>query len=531
MTPEQIGKAGELKLDELCNEVSLSCATLIPDLVGVDRYLEFSPPEILGFGSLDTRPAPLSCYAQVKSKGPHQRYWQLALSVAERIAKSTKPAFLILFEVGPDIKVTRGYLAHVRGNLLAKVLRRLRDAQRRGISDLNKRVINLSRKDGIEFQLEGEGFAEALRSAIGKSMAEYARAKNEELETLGFGEDRLIAKIKFNGADLGAIIDAHLGEGALAVDEISFSERRFNISLPSAPGILKSGVMTIEPHPLEGYELRIKNEATKQEVSLVCCVLYPLLPEVPRDALKFNIITDLIAFKFNNSGFTYTIKLNDEIARSFHVWRTNISAVMLLHAGKCEIILKRLEDAKEIRLGMTGEVPAGNTIEYNYFLKLLDAAIYLLEEAKVRDKLATLETLQVDARELRRAHLIMSQASILKPFRLTMKSPLPEGASSFELLFISAYPIGDDWFAYCARTTMHIGEKPTEWIGSPMVPVLTEALLGPVLQSYDSFRDRMIRITGVTTAYISPLLSMPDDQQVLDGPPRSNASAETVENK
>lgn len=526
MTPEQIGKAGEIKLDELCNEISLACASLTPDLIGVDRYLEFSPPEVSGFGSLDTRPAPLSCYVQVKSKGPRQRYWQISLSVAERLAKSSKPAFILLFEVGPDIKVTRGYIAHVRGGLLARVLERLRDAQRRGLFDLNNRTLNLSIRDGVEFKLEGLSFAQALRDAIGDNMAGYAAAKNTELETLGYEEDRLSAHVKFGEIDIETLVDAHLGGHAVPVDEIAFSERRFNIALPAAPGILRGGLMTIEANPMDGYELQIKNRETGENVVLPCSVLYPALPGVPRDAFKFNIEADLITFKFTSSGFTYTAQFDDGVARYVNSWKVHISAIILLHSGACDISLRRLEDELEVSIGTTDCSPEVDIKDIEYLSKLIGFASYLLAISRVADRNITIGAIQKNTKELKLAHSVMSKASGLSPLSFPAMPGLPSDKDSFPILFISAYSIGDEWFAYCARTTMRSGDALADWKGDPLVPVLTEPLQEPVLRSYEAFRNRMTEMTGVGSVCVHNLMDAPDKESA-----QLNAKESLLENK
>lgn len=517
MTPEQIGKAGELQFDTLCNEVALTCAVLIPDLLGVDRYIEFLPPPVERFGSLDQRPAALSCYVQVKSKGPSQRYWKLSLSVAERLAKSAKPAFVLLFEVGNDTKVSRGYLAHLRGDLLERVLERLRDADRKGIADLNHRTLNLSRKDGLEFELTGLALTDAIRHVVGPDMTVYGAAKAEERDTVGFGEDRHTASVRFGEVDWETLVDAHLGEGAVPVEEISFTERRFNISLPAAPGILTGGLMTITPSEMEGCELRIRHKPSSEEATLACSVMYPALPNVPVDALKFRINTDLISIKFSGTSFKYTAKLNDDEPRPLSNWQVQLRFIRLLHSGHCELFLRRLSDNTEVRLGASIEPPIIDLSEFDYVLGLLEAAAFLKSSAREPDEPMLLEDLLSNPRELRRAYAIMSEAPGVSALSFKTSSAPPEVDDGFPILFISAYNIGGSWFAYCARTNMSAGSKPLEWRSDRLIAVGTEALSAPILQAYESFRDRMGKITGVSAIYIQTLEIAPDGTSDEEG--------------
>ena len=519
LKPEQIGRAGEIKLDGLCNEIALTCVALFPDLLGVDRHIEFNVPEVPVFGSLDTRPAPVSCYVQVKAKGPGQKYWQLQLSVAERLAKTGKPAFLALFEVDDRAQVTRGYLAHIRGDLLARVLERLRDAQKRGITDLNRRMLNLSRKDGEEFTLDGESFAVALQAAIGTSMVTYAAEKNHEVETLGFADDRVTVTIRFGEVDIEAVVDAHLGERPLPIEQMIFTERRFDIPLPFPPGVLAEGTLTIEACPVDGFELRLENVETGQAVNLPCSFIYPNLPELPPEALRYRILTDLITIKTGGETFTYTARLNDGKPRLLRSWGAQLSATLMLGAGKCKLSAKRLSDNTEVVLGVSNSPVDADMRDFKETLRLVNAAQFLLTEAKHPEQAIALEALLTNPSELKRAHAIMSNAEGLTKLRFTVTEPLPD--KDFGVLFISAYAVGDEWFAYGARTTVERGEKLNEWVGGEFTPLMTEKLQEPVLEKYREFRDRMMRITGLSVAFAYSLEAASDadaDDHALSDP-------------
>jgi hypothetical protein len=496
LTPEQIGKAGELKLDELCNETSVKCVALVPDLLGVDRHLEFPSAPSSEFVSLDTRPPPLSCYVQVKSKSPKQRSWNMSLSVAERLAKSGKPAFIALFEVGDKAKVRRGYLAHLRGALLARILERLRDADSKGHGDLNRRTISLTPEDAVEFQLDGDAFAQALRLAIGESMSAYAETKNHELLTLGFDSDRFTAVINCGGIDFDALVDAHMGERSIPIEGMEFSERRFNISRPAAPGTLMGGELSIEATPIDGYELTITGEGSTNELRLSCSVLYPQVPGLPRDKLKFRLIASLVTFKFGGSRLTYTAKLNDDVERPLASWRHELSVALLLLTDKCSLTLTRVEDGKEAHLGTT-EPPSDTDIgEFRYLLSLVDAAIWLLEEANVPERPMRLDALLANPSELKRAYAVMSQAPGLTRIRFKSETATND-VDNCDFLYIGAYVVGDDWFAYCARTVMHRQGSSVEWESGLLTPIMSEKLKSPVVESYHAFHERMQRITGV----------------------------------
>lgn len=530
LTPEQIGRAGELKVDCMCNEIALSCVSLIPDLLGVDRHIEFATPVVSDFISLDKRPAPISCYVQVKSKGPDQRYWPLSLSVAERLAKTSKPAFVALFEVDDSAKVTNGYLAHLRGDLLARVLERLRDAQMRGVTDLNRRMINLSRKDGTEFALDGKSFAVALKTAIGDSMATYAAEKNAEVETLGFGDDQITATIQFGEIDIEAIVDAHLGKRSLPVERMVFTERRFKIPLPFPPGVLTDEILSIEACPIEGFELRLESVETSQAIRLPCSLILPSLPSLPAKALKYHILADLITIEADRDTFTYTVRLNDGNPRSLRSWGEQLEATILVGAGKCKLSVKRVSDGTEVAVGASDGPLDIDLREFIEALRLVRAAQFLLTEARNPEQSYPLEALLTNPSELKRAHAIMSRAHGLSQLRFRVTEPLPHEDDDIGALLISAYAVGDQWFAYGARTQIERGEKPNEWVGGELIPLITEKLQEPALEGYANFRDRMMRITGLSLACVHCLEDAPASRDD-DGLQQSGSSAVPFENR
>src|SRR3546814_15590540 len=80
-------------------------------------------------GRLDQR-SKTTCHVQLKAtKSVGTGNVQLRLSAADLLAKSPLPAVIIVFRMRPDGTPIRGYVVHLLGAPLEKLLRRLRHEQ------------------------------------------------------------------------------------------------------------------------------------------------------------------------------------------------------------------------------------------------------------------------------------------------------------------------------------------------------------------------------------------------------------------
>src|SRR3546814_1707522 len=117
---------------------------------------------------------------------------QLRLSAAYLLSKSPLPSVIIVFRMRPDGTPSRGYVVHLLGAPLEKLLRRLRHEQFIGNRDINRQSISFDyRKLGHPFEVTPQGLRAAIERACGPDPAAYSAEKLGQLADLGYGDDRI----------------------------------------------------------------------------------------------------------------------------------------------------------------------------------------------------------------------------------------------------------------------------------------------------------------------------------------------------
>jgi len=86
----------------------------------------------------------------------------------------------------PDGTEIMGYLVHLIGDELAKILRRLRVAERDGRTDINRIWISLDYRKGRRFKIDADGLCEALAEISPPDIDQYIVEKRHQLDTLGY---------------------------------------------------------------------------------------------------------------------------------------------------------------------------------------------------------------------------------------------------------------------------------------------------------------------------------------------------------
>jgi hypothetical protein len=99
--PDRLGNIGEGRFRELCELAKLTVSKPSPDMTGKDFHVEFPFLEPNGSHTLDTRPAALEFYAQVKTIVAPKTRIVLSLRVAERLARDPKPTFIAVVRLQP----------------------------------------------------------------------------------------------------------------------------------------------------------------------------------------------------------------------------------------------------------------------------------------------------------------------------------------------------------------------------------------------------------------------------------------------
>ncbi len=233
LLPDDLGEAAESLFKYLCARAGLICAKSDRDRAGWDFAIDFQLAPAGDGVSLDQRQK-TRCNVQLKSTASvGNGTVSLKLSAADLLAKDAHPAFIIMFRLRSDGEPIKGYLIHLLGDPLAKILRRLRQAEAAKRYDTHNLKITFSyRRYGRPFDLTPSGLKAALEEACGPDPAAYAREKLHQLEVLGYEDGHIVGNALFRVES-----DDHLSRILLGVDPLrpvhfEAFDARFGIPIP-----------------------------------------------------------------------------------------------------------------------------------------------------------------------------------------------------------------------------------------------------------------------------------------------------------
>lgn len=529
-TAEQIGRVGEIKFDEWCNEASLTSSAQNPDLLGIDRYVELPTPRPTQFQSLDIRPSAASCYVQIKTISASQTSWRISLSVAERLAKSVKPAFVVLIKLDSQNKVQSAAIAHIRGHLLERILKRLRAIEPNAPADLNKRYLSLTEKDGITIALSGKAISDALASAIGPSMDAYARDKEEEKSTLGYPEYRYRINVTLSPTKYDELVDAFLEGKPVKFERLEVFEERFSISRPASPGKISRGTLTAGPIKDSCASLRIESILSGEFVELDCDLNFPAIPGIPKEYFRFKLESKIINIMVAADTITATISgLNDEsVAHDASSWEAAFSALHLLVAGKCRISFREKTSGASYQVGDSDVINPEEMAAFQELKELAKALRWLYQASRTPEEPLSFSTLQNIKDEVLAAHAIMNgspQAGQISFCPSQEQIDLAQIPESIVAVFVSGVPVGDKVFAYAARTNCSKTSATSKWQSDRFIPVSVSLLEGTdVVQAYKQYVRQVEEITGARGVMVRELIRNPEFQEIASEISKSDES-------
>ncbi len=184
----------------------------------------------------------------------------LRLSAVERLAKDPRPAFIVVFRLTPDGQGIVGYLVHLLGPALARVLKRLRAAHANKSWDVNHAKLSFDyRKFGVRFAMTPDGLRQALSDACGTDSAGYVAEKQRQLNELGYENGGLEAEALFwiEGADhLSNIL---LGLEPIIPKRLRAFDTRFGVRIPYVgPAFNELEELRVEPPHIGGCVVSIR---------------------------------------------------------------------------------------------------------------------------------------------------------------------------------------------------------------------------------------------------------------------------------
>lgn len=384
LTSDELGEAGETLFANLCVRAGLTCNKSNRDRTGWDFVVEFPLTDAEAV-ALDAR-LPMASVVQLKSTvgaGPVK----LSLSAVERLAKDPRPAFIAMLRLTQAGEPRSGYLIHLLGPALARVLHRLRTAHAQRRFDLNKLTLTFDpAKFGDRFEPSPEGLAEALRRACGEDRTAYAVEKQRQLEELGYEGGGLEAEALFWVESADHLSDVVLGLKPLKPERLRAYDRRFGIRLPYS-GKALDGLeeLRIEPPSMGRCTVTVRG-AGLTPAAVFDAEMFAGLPALAGEGTWLLIRHADFAIKFGAGAATFnTTEPFDERSRSLGAWIQLLRALAHFASGGGVITLTPATPIEApITLPMTGTLEGPYLRELPGWTRVLEGWERLLALAGVR---------------------------------------------------------------------------------------------------------------------------------------------------
>jgi hypothetical protein len=343
LEPDQIGRIGERNFELLCERAGLFCNKSAVDVMGWDFIVEF-PMQAVGQGlTLDQRPTN-AIRVQLKSTlARSSARVRLTLSAIDRLAKDPHPAVIVVFRVKSDGEVQSGYLVHLIGDELARVLRRLRMAEARKEYDINRAEISYDfEKVGRRFEATPEGFLGALAAVGRQNAAVYTIEKQRQLAELGYEQGRLEAQalIWIEGPE--HLNDLLLGLVPLRPQRLQVFDNRFGVRLPYQGALFDNlNELRLTPPTLGSSEVSFRGPgfgpAARFETEMF---IGPPIPGIGGPELLIRHPDFIIRFTPGGLKFE-TVPILQDMRRTIEQWAELTRALWLMSTGRATITISR----------------------------------------------------------------------------------------------------------------------------------------------------------------------------------------------
>ena len=232
---DDLGAAAEGLFTYLCPRADMICNRSDRDRSGWDFVVDLRMQE----GLLDQR-LKTSAHVQLKATSSiGTGSVTLRLSSADLLAKDPHPALIAVFRMRPDGTPIRGYMVHLLGEPLERLLRRLRHEEFSGRRSINRQRISFDyRRFGQSFDITPEGLRKAVEDACGPDPAAYASEKLRQLAELGYGDSRIVADAMFKVESEEHLARVVLGIEPLRPVRLRTFDNRFGMPVPYADEML-----------------------------------------------------------------------------------------------------------------------------------------------------------------------------------------------------------------------------------------------------------------------------------------------------
>lgn len=285
---KQLGDLGEHFLEGLCIGENLSKSKPGRDENGWDYFIEMPQNRIPAI-HLDAQPAPVKFLCQVKATDDFEDM-KLSMKVSnwEHLSKTPLPAFVLILDYRGQRQPQVKYLCHIDQSRMAQTLKRMRELEAVGSTDLHKHEMTLTANASEEVDLsEPTDFMREVRKYTGFDLSAYVNKKTEWLSTLGYETGRYKFKFKTD-VDIGDLVDAALNATPFKIAEATIASSRFGIDIDLEK--FTSGTISIEPTPIGDCRVTASSRKGGGKAAITGQVIAPLFPGLTLSETKIKVI-------------------------------------------------------------------------------------------------------------------------------------------------------------------------------------------------------------------------------------------------
>ena len=243
---DMLGTIGEFAVKGLAARAGFTVNAPDDDKRGWDALIEIDAPSDRTV-PLDRRTRGLKAFVQVKTTRK-EKHVDVSLTNLELACSDTNPWFFVIVIVDKKNNAKAMYLVPLDEALIARVLKRLREATIKGeASVLHKRQLSITWSETHKVPVkDAEAFRERVLLSVG-DVATYATRKEQTRQRVGYERGHSLASIQFGpGVSNSLVAEAMVGlYPELPVARMRVEDIRFD--LPVLSSDMKDGTLTFKP--------------------------------------------------------------------------------------------------------------------------------------------------------------------------------------------------------------------------------------------------------------------------------------------
>lgn len=501
---DRIGAIGESAFENLCHRVKLKCSRVFPDRTGKDFVVEFPLAPSKTFVSIDKRPPPIQVLVQVKTILAKNDKATLSLSVAERLAKDTRPAVVAILRIDDEDEIVDLHLVHIVDDQLARVLKALRKATTQPDPKLHQMTISFRTRNAEPIPRTRPDFYAAIASLPCGDMLAYAETKKRQLQELGFTANRI--KMSFTlSATPEDIIDGFLAQKPLAIKDVVFLERRFDIELP---------VETIRSATLELGETThmtgrcvIRSDATDTLREAFMAAEFTYVPDflVAPNHFALSVRTKYGHFIIKPGSWTFksSPEYNADSQHTLDEWVGYLELSILVSRARFSMELFSDVSADPLVFNISDVPEDLQTFAEKRYLRLLVALRELCDAAGLRKMRFTLGEASTIRDQLSLIRKTMD--SVTATFQSTSSDPAVPKLNGEKGALVCPVKILSDWIGFFMPVivTTEVGKGETIYTGKQIKRAVVERLPSEDVEgAFDKFRAKYCDLMDVRIAFI-----------------------------